>query len=194
MDKYIYISIPKTGTNSIHEIMKNTNYNHITSNTIKTMIGEKNYNSKESFCFIRNPIDLVKSWYFYHKYNPRVPKNEGNLFYPDTIEEWVFKMNCNTHWQKKEHKKNNPNWDINESPIIQSNWIKDKNGNIIVKKIFPFDNINLEIEKLFGIKPTVINKSSKDDYILDIKVEDKIKEIFKKDIEFYNNLLFSNKK
>ena len=41
MDKYVYISIPKTGTNSIHEILGNTKYNHLTANTIKNKIGEK---------------------------------------------------------------------------------------------------------------------------------------------------------
>ena len=124
MDKYIYISIPKTGTNSIHEVMGNTKYNHITANTIMSIIGKKEYNSKESFCFIRNPVDLVKSWYFYHKFNPRVPKEEGNLFYPDTIEDWIFKMNCKTHWENKKHLMNNPHWDLS-NPLFQNKWIKD---------------------------------------------------------------------
>ena len=85
MENYIYVSIPKTGTNSIHEVMGNTKYNHITAITIRNLIGEKEYNSKESFCFIRNPIDLVKSWYYYHKYSKNVVRKDVKLFYPDNI-------------------------------------------------------------------------------------------------------------
>ena len=188
MENYIYISIPKTGTNCIHEVMGNTKYNHITAITIKNLIGEKEYNSKESFCFIRNPVDLVKSWYYYHKYNPRVPKDEGINYYPDTIEEWVFEMNCRTHWNREKHKKNNPHWDINISPLHQINWIKDKNNNIIVKNIYKFDDINSVIEQLFKVKPKQKNISCKDDYKLNIKTEEKINEIFKKDIELYESL------
>lgn len=191
MDKYIYISIPKTGTNSIHEILGNTKYNHITANTIKTKIGEKNYNSKESFCFFRNPLDLVKSWYYYHKFSPNVKRKDVKDFYPNTFDEWIFKMNCKTHWEDKIHLNYNPEWNINQNPLYQFKWISDDNKNIIVNKILLFENIDLEIEKIFGFKPKQKNKSVKDNYTLNKKSEDKIKEIFKEDIEFYNNLLNS---
>ena len=87
------------------------------------------------------------------------------------------------------HKKYNSDWDINVSPLHQCNWIKDKNDNIIVKNIYKFDNINSVTEKLFNVKPKQKNISSKNDYTLNRKTEDKIKEIFKEDIELYNNLL-----
>jgi len=185
MDKYIYISIPKTGTNSVHEAMGNTKYNHITANTVRNMIGEKEYNSKESFCFIRNPIDLVKSWYYYHKYSPNVIRQDVKQFYPNSIEEWVFNMNCRTHWELPIHKKYNPQWNITKSPLHQQAWICDKNGIKIVKNVYKFDDINLVVEKLFKVKPKQKNSSSKNDYTLNTKTEDKIKEIFQKDIDFY---------
>ena len=191
MDKYIYISIPKTGTNSIHEILGNTKYNHITANTIKNKIGEKKYNSKESFCFFRNPLDLVKSWYYYHKFSPNVKRKDVKDFYPNTFDEWIFKMNCKTHWEDKIHLNYNPEWNINQNPLYQFKWVSDDNKNIIVNKILLFENIDLEIEKIFGFKPKQKNKSVKDNYTLNKKSEDKIKEIFKEDIEFYNNLLNS---
>ena len=188
MKNYIYISIPKTGTNSIHEIMGHTKYNHITANTIKTIIGENEYNSKESFCFIRNPVDLVKSWYYYHKYNENVIRKDVKNFYPNTIEEWVFNMNCKTHWQQDIHKKYNPDWDINMNPLYQINWITDDNQNIIVNDIFLFENIDIECQKLFGIKPKKLNSSKKNNYNLNPNTENKIKELFNKDIKFYNSL------
>lgn len=188
MDKYIFISIPKTGTNSVHEIMGNTKYNHITANTVRNMIGEKEYNSKESFCFIRNPIELVKSWYYYHKYSPNVIRQDVKQFYPNSIEEWVFNMNCKTHWEIPIHKKYNPQWDLSISPLEQNMWVFDKNGSKIVKNVYNFDDINLVIEKLFKVKLKQKNTSSKDDYILNTKTEDKIKELFQKDIDFYKSL------
>lgn len=188
MDKYIYISIPKTGTNSIHEIMGNTNYNHIPANTIKNLLGESNYKSKTSFCFIRNPVDLVKSWYYYHKYSPNVVRQDVKNFYPDTIEEWVNEMNCKTHWELPIHKKYNPHWNIEKSPLHQYYWISDSNENIIVDKVLLFDNINSEIEKLFGVQPIKKNSSLKDDYPLNEKTKTKILEIFHEDLQYYNKI------
>ena len=101
MEKYIYISIPKTGTNSIHKLLGHSYFNHITANMIRNKIGKQNYHARLSFCFIRNPVDLVKSWYYYHKYSPNVVRKEVKNYYPDTIEEWVFQMYRN--WQKEKN-------------------------------------------------------------------------------------------
>lgn len=188
MNNYIYISIPKTGTNSVHDILGNTDYNHITANIIKKKIGDKAYASKISFCFIRNPIELVKSWYYYHKFSPNVIRQDVKDFYPNNIEDWVFTMNCKTHWEIPIHKKYNPDWNINISPLFQYQWIVDEKEEIIVDKVLLFDNINTELEKMFKVKPKIKNKSNKNDYTLDKRVEDKITELFKKELEYYNNI------
>ena len=98
MDKYIYISIPKTGTNSVHKLLVIL-ISIILQQIIRNKIGKQNYHTRISFCFVRNPVDLVKSWYYYHKYSPNVIRKEVKDFYPDTIEEWVFNMKCRTHWK-----------------------------------------------------------------------------------------------
>lgn len=177
----------KTGTNSVHTILKNTHYNHITANTIKMLIGEEEYHNKISFCFIRNPVVLVKSWYYYHKYSPNVKRQAVKSFYPDTIDEWVIQMNCRTHWEDITHKRYNPNWDL-RNPLYQFKWIIDSNNNIIVSNVYKFDYINKHIFELFGECPKVRNKSSKDDYNLSINTENRIKQLFHKDIELYNSL------
>jgi len=187
MDEYIYISIPKTGTNSVHKILGHSQFNHIKAYTIKRKIGDINYNTRISFCFIRNPIDLVKSWYYYHKYSPNVIRREVKEFYPDTIEEWVFDMNCKTHWEDKDHKIQNPYWDLS-NPLYQTSWIKDPSGTIIVDKVFQFDHIESHIHEMFGQNVTVENKSNKDDYILITETENRIAEIFSEEIAFYNSL------
>ncbi len=97
-------------------------------------------------------------------------------------------MKCKTHWEIHNHKKYNTNWDINVSPLCQFNWIKDQNDNIIVKYIYKFDNINSVIERMFMVTPKQKNISSKDNFTLNTKTEEKIKEIFKEDIDFYERL------
>lgn len=187
MDEYIYISIPKTGSNSIHKILGHSQFNHITANTIKKKIGDLNYNGRISFCFIRNPVDLVKSWYYYHKYSPNVIRREVKSFYPDTIEEWVFNMKCKTHWESNDHKMQNPYWDLS-NPLYQTNWIKDTTGSVIVDKVFAFDDIEHHIFDMFNQSVTIENKSNKDDFLLIKETEDKIVELFSEDIAFYNSL------
>lgn len=188
MDKYIYISIPKTGTNSVHEILGNTRYNHIKAETILKKIGDKEYQKKTSFCFIRNPVDLIKSWYYYHKYSPNVIRKDVKNFYPATIDEWVLDMNCRTHWEQPKHRKYNPDWNIHESPLHQLSWITNKNNKIIVDHVLSFDDFDKEIQKLLGVKPTQKNSSNKDTFTLKHTTESRIKQLFKIDIEFYQNM------
>ena len=189
-ENYLYISIPKTGTNSVHEILKNTNYNHLTASVIRNKVGKNNYDSKNTFCFIRNPVDLVKSWYYYHKFSPNVIRQDVKDFYPKTIEEWVFNMKCKTHWQQDLHKKYNPLWDINQNPLFQKLWITDENNNIIVKNVFRFDNLNFTIKKLFNKEIKQRNKSNKNDHKLKSETKEKIEELFHNDILLYNSLKY----
>jgi hypothetical protein len=154
---------------------------------IRNKIGKQNYHARLSFCFIRNPVDLVKSWYYYHKYSPNVVRKEVKDYYPDTIEEWVFQMNCKTHWEEPLHKKFNPDWNLS-NPLYQTKWIKDKDDKIIVDKVYKFDDINEHVYKMFDRHMNIENKSNKDDYVLQEETENQIKILFSDDIEFYNGL------
>jgi len=188
-NKLLFISIPKTGTNSVHTIMGNTHFNHLKAKTIRHLIGKKHYQSKTSFCFIRNPVELVKSWYYYHKYSPNVIRKDVKQFYPETIDEWVFNMKCKTHWEQPKHKQYNPHWNIKDSPLFQKGWIMDDNQQIIVDKILLFDNFNQEIETLFGVQPTKMNPSNKNKFQLNSATKTKIAELFCVDVELYNQLM-----
>lgn len=185
-NNYLYISIPKTGSNSVHNIIGNNNFNHIKAITIKNKLGNK-YDKLNSFCFFREPISLVKSWYYYHKFSPNVIRKDVKDFYPDTIEEWIFDMNCKTHWETLKHKNYNPDWDLS-NPLFQKKWITDNQENIIVKNVYIFDNLDKEIKRMFNKEIKHLNKSSKNNYQLTDKVINKIKEIFKEDIRYYNSL------
>ena len=93
-------------------------------------------------------------------------------------------MNCKTHWQQDIHKKYNPDWDINMNPLYQINWITDDNQNIIVNNIFLFENIDIECQKLFGIKPKKLNSSKKIIIILILILKIKLKNYLIKILNF----------
>ena len=79
-DSYIFISKPKSASKSIHEIIGNNKYHHMTASDIKKIIGTE-YSKKISFCVFRNPIDLVKSWYYFHKF-PQTDTKFSSIFAP----------------------------------------------------------------------------------------------------------------
>ena len=189
-DQFIFISIPKTATNSVFGAMKSDVYNHAPAKFMKRKLGNDVYNSKTSFCFIRNPIDLLVSWYNCHKHSSE-PKHIKN-FYPSTINEWILKENCRTHWELSYHKPQLPYWD-SSNPLYQDNWIKDEVGNIIVNELLLFDNLNEDIVTMFNCAPIPCNQSSKKNEINE-EAMCKVNELFAKDIEFYNNLKLQNHK
>jgi len=191
MDDVIFISIPKTGTNTLNEILKTTKYTHYKAKHIRNILGREIYETKNTFCFIRNPYDLVKSWYYYHKFSKNVIRNDVKNFYPDTIEEWVYDMNFLTHWENKNHKKYNSLWDLS-SPLQQKKFIVDEKDKVIVKNIYKFDNISEVIRDMFNINTTKIpcnNKSDKDKYPkLSNSIKKKIYQRFKDDFLLYESL------
>ena len=121
-NKMVYISIPKTGTNTIHMLRGFREYNHMKAISIVRKIGLEEFCKRGSFCFIRNPLELITSWYCYHTTNNYIPKSEGIAFYPRTINEWICEKNLSTHWEKFRHKFKNPYWDLS-NPLFQYSWI-----------------------------------------------------------------------
>ena len=97
------------------------------------------------------------------------------------------KMKCKTHWENQNHKKYNPCWDLS-NPLFQKKWVTDHDNNIIVKEIYPFDKFEEILEKKFNCKVEHLNKTEKKEDINNETIT-KIRQIFKEDIEFYNNLL-----
>lgn len=193
ISKILFITIPKTGSNTIHSYMNDNitkQFNHQKALIINNILLSKNdsLSNYETYVFIRNPIDLVKSWYFYHKYSPNVIRQDVKDFYPNSFNEWCFDMNFKTHWENDNHLKYNPKWD-KTNPLHQYKWIYDDDDNIIVKNVFKFDNIDNILMDLFKCdKINIKNKSEKDKYLIDNKCINEIKKKFKKDFELYNSL------
>jgi hypothetical protein len=187
MDNFIFISIPKTGTNTLIDILKTSKYTHYKAIDIRNILGFKIYNLKQTFCFIRNPHDLIKSWYYYHKFSHRVGQDVRD-FYPDTIHEWVFTMDFKTHWELKTHKKNNPLWDLS-NPLYQRNYLIDENNKIIVKSVYNFDNITTILQKMFNLTEIpCLNKSVKNNDLSE-EIKQRIKKKFAEDFILYESLM-----
>lgn len=181
----IYVSVPKTGTNSVHSLLGNNKYNHLKVSMIVKLIGPQAYNNEFSFAFVRNPFDLVKSWYYYHKYSPNVVRQDVKNFYPDTIEEWAD-LGFLTHWETTAHKKYNPHWDMT-NPLFQKSWshIGDKQ---VVSKLYRFDDLDIVMRYLTGKIITHENSSSQNEHVLSDHVCNLIREGFKEDIALYNSV------
>ena len=183
----LFISIPKTGTNTVHALMRTCNFNHLKSKMILSIMGEEKFKEKASFCFIRKPNDLVKSWYFYHKFSPNVIRKEVKGFYPDSFEEWCFDMKFKTHWEDQTHKKHNPHWDLS-SPLFQKDWVCDERGDVIVQNIYKFDNFNKVLKNLFNRPVPVKNKSEKNKYNITRECQEKMEDTWREDMIFYESI------
>lgn len=190
MKEYIYISIPKTATNTIHNFLDKNNhkYNHLKPDMIKKQCSY--YNRAFKFAFVRNPYDIILSWYRYHKYSHTQTKEVEN-FYPDDIKEWIFDMNFKTHWELKSHLKNNSRWDLS-NPLYQHKWLYDNNDNIQVDFIGKIENFVSDFKYVCNIlelgykQPPILNSTTKENLVLDAECKDKIFTTFKKDFELLN--------
>ena len=187
LNSMIYISIPKTGSNTVNKLRGFEEYNHIKAKTIKKKIGGEFFCQRGSFCFIRDPNEIIKSWYFYHKNNSRVPKNEGYDFYPETIEEWILRKNFRTHWQRLTFKLNNPSWDLT-NPLFQKKWVCDDKNELIVTNIYSFKNFKTILTKFYGQNIKAYNSSFSESIDLSEECKKKVEKIFAEDLDLYRSL------
>jgi hypothetical protein len=141
---FIYISIPKTATNSIwNSILPNTSFRpfqHAKGIHIKKFFTDEQWNSLFKFSCIRNPFDLVRSWYLYHKTHPDLSE-EVRDFYSMSFDDWVHKHDFKTHWEKKSHCVLNPLWD-GTNPLFQKQWLVDQSGKMLVDELMRFEKLS----------------------------------------------------
>jgi len=187
---YIFVAIPKTGTNTIWDkILKVKNFypfQHNKAITIKNQISTYEWDNRYSFACVRNPYDLIKSWYDFHKTHKNIGQDVKD-FYPDTIEEWANK-DFPTHWEWPSHKKHNPFWD-GSNPLHQHKWVTDNDGNLIVDHVMKQETLAEDfsvVAEKYGFNNDLKHlNSSKNDSVLSDEVRDKIYKTFKKDFDLF---------
>tara|TARA_Y100000310_G_scaffold341146_2_gene439340 strand:- start:295 stop:864 length:570 start_codon:yes stop_codon:yes gene_type:complete len=178
-----YISIPKTGSRTVHTILnydiKNNNHKPINQLKKKTF----------SFAFIREPVDRIQSWYYWCKYNYKKKGDPLRVldFLQDDINTWIQK-GCKHHWAGKIMKGlTHPlyQWDyININNEIAVTALGD--FNLLTEQLPVIAKKHLEMP---NIKTNVwLGKSMRKEILITPKSISKIEELFPKDFELYNRI------
>jgi len=172
---WAFISIPKTGTNSIHQAL-NTNKkdNHKAIGLV-----ECDY----SFAFIRHPLDRLVSWYFGHR-----ATNPSLVQYQGSFREWVAK-GCPHHWTEDNLKQFGVSNPLNQWEFIEVN------GSIKVDLLGKFENINEDFKSIcevIGVQaelPHILkSKHAHWSIYYDIGLMKLVKNRFKKDMDLWESL------
>ena len=172
---YIYISIPRTGSVSIRKILPQINdENHKSIKKIERQ--------GFSFAFVRNPYELLVSWFFYHK------QTQGQEVYNTDFVSWVLK-GCPHHWTP----------DFLEGrglthPLNQYEYVCNDKGEIIVDFIGRFETLQKDFSFVcnkIGHNNTNIpfgNNSKHNEWELYYtpKALAVVKELFKTDFKLFN--------
>ncbi len=207
-NKFIFIAIPKTGTTSLQEVLKNklkgSKYKiytsnipkngftkHMTITEVKNLIDKQKFNSYLKFAFVRNPYDIVVSWYTYlyrlnKKDNPDLMKQEfyqARSTFGMTFEDFI--RNRKDIWGKS----------------CQHKYITDGNGNLLVNRILKYENYNralINIGRKVGINITnedIVKKNESkyrktlgkkyNNYFKNIKLKKIVYESLKKDFNMF---------
>ncbi|WP_340106961.1 sulfotransferase family 2 domain-containing protein [Rhodohalobacter sp. 8-1] len=199
--KYIFIANPKTGTTSIqsfllendplaknyHVVLNNKSYSfkeHDTAAKIKKTLGDE-YNNYKTFGFVRNP--MAKRVSGYHFLNNGKPITEGHKGprWPILTKIWFAKLLPFKLWNLLYPVKTN------------KEYFTDEQGNVIVDRIYIFENIEEDFEKALkfigmyedNVKLPYKNRSKHKKYnkYFNNKIYNYIVKIINyKDIEFYN--------
>lgn len=189
------IHIPKCAGITMNQIIGLNNpkffgnyYGHHYASFIKSKM-EDQYKNYVSFCIIRNPWDKLWSSYNFMKNGSEfIHLNNNNL---NSFEDYIFDI-----YNTKKYL--NSNSKISGEELFyqkQSNWIKDKNNNIIVDIIGKFENLSLLVETIehdFNIeglserfKNTHSNKTKKVNYreVYNESMISKVSEMYQDDIK-----------
>ena len=131
--EYFFISKPRCASTHIYEGLTNWNdqvnggkpYYHSTAMKMRRLFPNK-FKKSFSFSVIRNPYDLVVSWYNEHRKEKY--ELQTRRFYNMSLGTWIDK-GCPTHW--RHHVFN---------PLCQWKWVYDQHNNQIVSYLIRLEN------------------------------------------------------
>jgi hypothetical protein len=201
--KFIYFSIPKTGSVSIrHKLTPFSDIeseptgpysHHGDASTLKEHFKEKgwDWNTYFKFAFVRNPWDILVSYYFYQKKkvadwsasNPAA-EEDANTFK-------IWKHTIQTYPTFDKYVKHG-GW-LKLAGRLQYDWISNEYGKKIVDYVGRLENIQKDFDKVcdkIGIprqKLGVSNKSEHKHYteLYDDETREIVAEKYAKDIEYF---------
>jgi hypothetical protein len=132
----IFVHINKTGGTSIEKAL-GLPFQHRTARELRAVLGERRWESRFSFAFVRNPWDKVASHYSY-----RVKTNQTGLR-ERTIPfgEWVRL----TYGEQAA-----PYYDQPKMFMPQLHWIADESGRILVDFVGRFESLEGDFQTVCG--------------------------------------------
>lgn len=132
LSKVIFVHINKTGGSSIERAL-GLPFQHRTARQIRADLGDKRWNQRFSFAFVRNPWDKVASHYRY-----RVRTNQTGLG-DNTI---PF-----TEWVKRAYGDHDATYYDHAMMFMpQLDWITDETGTVIVDFVGRFERLHEDFE------------------------------------------------
>ena len=126
-EKVNFVSIPRTGTRSIHTLIEGDNHKSI----------RLTKDERFSFAVIRHPLKRLISWWQYHSHAIYDPTGE---IYGETFREWAnngFKH----HWSIEKCESLGI-----DSPLRQSDFVCDYYNKVIVDTLLNYDNLQQEFD------------------------------------------------
>lgn len=165
--KCIFIHLPKTGGSSVETLFNWKGQRHDTLQDYVNNFGENVVRDYFKFSLVRNPWDMMVSWYFFHGKTTESGKlNLGDMYYPKNKEgflKWI-KGGMDSHWNWI----NSENWRYTNS-LQNSSFIKNKQ-NINLDFIGKFENLGADVRRVCSIVGLPLaplphtNKSQRKDY------------------------------
>lgn len=148
---FIFIHIPKNAGTSIERALGIPILNHDTCISMKRKIGDKRFNNRFKFAFVRNPYDREVSLY---KYKLKENKDTApSSFLKMTFEEWLGEK-----WRQHEEYGKVIDLQLYEHAWPQMQYLKNEENEIVVDFIGKFENLNSDFEfvkKKLGVKATL---------------------------------------
>lgn len=178
-ERYVYIRIPKTGSQSMNNALWNVSksahlqrkldninafldppagwWDHLSARFCRKVIGKDVWDSTNTFSIVRNPYARLYSLW---KYAPKINQNTS-------FKEWILTGCIYPGWMTNGKQK----IVMPENPVLsQNNWITDENKNLLVAITFRLEEIdNNAIQELlkeitgdrsFQMPPLMYNKTS----------------------------------
>ena len=168
---FTYISIPKTGSRSVHRALKDKLFNNHLPISKVEKVGF-------SFAFFREPSERIESWWTSSRYEYPHQKHLKDI-YGNDINEWVYK-GCPHHWK----------WACN--PLYQWEFVS-VDGVLQIDFIGDFSNMEMQLQqisnnhlKLGKMNLPVLGSSRMEKQSLSEMSIQKLKNMFPKDYELYN--------
>ena len=137
----IYIRIPRTGSTSISNMLRNDNaWPHFYAKLIKDLIGEEEYSRRVVFDSVRNLWDGLVSWYMFQLDDHRAGPEQSRAYRELGFKGWIMEGCPHRGWSPHHHA-HQP-----EDPISQLSFILDENGKDIVDHIVRLESAEQDFE------------------------------------------------